>query len=138
MFERYLKIPYKDGGRDWTGCDCWGLVRLILAEERGILLPAFDSVCDLSSFMSVRSMFTRVDSPSDWDLVNLRARGPFFAHVGLYHRGLVIQAYVTGVAVQPLGRVERMVEGFYSPCIRDRDGVVACTHESPSPEEHIR
>lgn len=137
MFERYLDIPYKDGGRDWDGCDCWGLVRLILAEERGIVLPSFSDVTDLSSFLEVRRMFKEVDSPGDWDLVNLRSRGPFFAHVGLHHGGLVIQSYITGVAVQPLTRISRMVEGFYSPSIEQVGGVVDCTHESPSPEEHI-
>ena len=23
----FLTIPYVDGGRDWTGLDCWGIVR---------------------------------------------------------------------------------------------------------------
>lgn len=54
---RYIGIPFKDGGRGFDGLDCWGLVRLVWHEERGILMPdmgdeyssAFErgDVCDL-------------------------------------------------------------------------------------------
>jgi len=30
-----LDIPFVDRGRDWNGCDCWGLVRLIATHEFG-------------------------------------------------------------------------------------------------------
>ena len=37
----YLKLPFVDRGRDRAGLDCYGLVRLIYAEQRGILLPSY-------------------------------------------------------------------------------------------------
>ena len=38
---QYLKLPFVDRGRDRAWLDCYGLVRLIYAEQRGILLPSY-------------------------------------------------------------------------------------------------
>ncbi|GIX17693.1 MAG: tail assembly protein [Rhodothalassiaceae bacterium] len=39
--ERYIGIPYRDLGRDRDGIDCWGLIRLVLAEQAGIVMPSY-------------------------------------------------------------------------------------------------
>ncbi|MCL1940036.1 MAG: NlpC/P60 family protein [Desulfovibrionaceae bacterium] len=34
--DRYIGIPFKEGGRDFAGCDCGGLALLVLREECGV------------------------------------------------------------------------------------------------------
>jgi cell wall-associated NlpC family hydrolase len=43
-FSRYINIPYKLKGRDFSGCDCYGLIYLIFKTEKGITLPDFYNI----------------------------------------------------------------------------------------------
>ena len=39
---KYLGIPYKHLGSDWTGINCYGLVRLFYKKELGISIPDYE------------------------------------------------------------------------------------------------
>ena len=41
--QKYVGIPFKSGGRDFSGCDCYGLIRLILLTEYNTQLPLLNT-----------------------------------------------------------------------------------------------
>ena len=53
----YIGIPFVEKGRDRAGCDCWGLVRLVLAERFGLELPSYadeyESLEDLGAIVEL-------------------------------------------------------------------------------------
>jgi cell wall-associated NlpC family hydrolase len=120
----YVGIPFKERGRDRSGCDCWGLVRLVLAEQKGIRLPAFDgryeSVRDRDLVQSIRREFAplcrRIEVPEPMDIVL------FDFSAGALHVGLVVDPqHMLHVeegkkTVREAMRKYANREGFYRPC----------------------
>lgn len=40
----YIGTPFRELGRDDSGCDCWGLLRLVLRREKGIEVPVYGGI----------------------------------------------------------------------------------------------
>ena len=92
---KYIGIPFVDHGCGFTGCDCYGLVRLVYREELGIDLPFIGD--DYGSALSRRDVGFAVERyrEHDWcvDVTDMRpeemdvlvfSRGGVDFHVGLW------------------------------------------------------
>lgn len=79
--DRYRLIPFVSMGRSFAGCDCWGLVRLIYAEELNIELPSYGDVSahDLAAKAAKAATeglrWGKVDKPQCYDVVLMRGHG---------------------------------------------------------------
>lgn len=133
---KYVGIPFVSGGRDFTGCDCYGLVRLVLKEEYGISLPLLNS--DYTNALSVaetkRLFFEnvpllcgeRIKEPEEKAVALMNMCGRL-CHVGLYAgEGYIIHSrHKVGVVCERLsspqlaGRVEGLYRVNQSNCISE-------------------
>lgn len=89
----YIGLPYTDRGRDRAGCDCWGLVRLVLREQWGIEVPsAHTDYADPDDRAAAHALFetyrggawlqVEPEAARAGDVVLLR-RGRHACHVGI-------------------------------------------------------
>lgn len=124
---KYIGIPYKFGGRDFDGIDCYGLVKLFYKEEHGIDLPDWATdVLDLKvrhgEFVDAITSgdFTEREVPEDGDfVVCFRTKAAY--HMGLYYgRGVLHCVDGKGSVYEPLSRFEKryvnLVFGDWHPC----------------------
>lgn len=88
-FEKYVGIPYAEKGRDITGLDCYGLVRLIYKNEYKIDLPSFSAEYTADDNNRIQDLIAQykegwesTDTPSAGDIVLFRIMG-VESHVGL-------------------------------------------------------
>lgn len=87
---KYIGIPFKDGGRDSNGLDCWGLVRLIYKDEYNISLPSFNThystVDDTERLEELISQYKEgwieANSPDEGCVVLFKTMGSI-THVGV-------------------------------------------------------
>lgn len=109
---RWLHTPYKYMGRTEEGCDCWGFVRLVLKEEKGVVLPSFDGVNEVDG-MKYAESFRPLQGPEDWCLVKMVERRNHL-HAGLYLEGFVIHMTHNGVVMQRIKQIKGIIRGYYS------------------------
>ena len=114
MISDWIKIPYKDYGRDESGADCWGLVRIIRQQLRGDLLDCLthvkpdDPSIKHTAYLSLIDSGFRESQPVDGAIVF-----SFFGSICI-HAGIVVTVDKrvcvvdttsrTGVRITPLQR----------------------------------
>lgn len=128
--DKYIGIPFLDGGRDLKGIDCWGLVKLVHQDEFGNELPEFlisssdaksinramTSKEELSKWVEVRE--AKLIEPGDVVAMSLSHNHPdFVTHVGVCTgRGMFLHAMEGGLsAICRLSSPEwcKRIRGFY-------------------------
>lgn len=87
---KFINIPFKSGGRDFDGADCWGVAILFYKEYFGIDLPSFRNEYYVSDTARLKELIAlhregweRVTKPSVGDLVLFKVLGQE-THIGVY------------------------------------------------------
>jgi lipoprotein Spr len=119
------RVPYKFGGRDEYGVDCYGLVKLVYAEQYGIELP--DWLTDEMSVSEKSGAINTAIGSGDWEEIEEPVDGCFVVcyrnraahHLGLYYGGGVLHCADKGPAYEPIRRFmqsyPKIVFGQWTP-----------------------
>lgn len=127
IIDKYLGVPYREGGRDTSGLDCWGLVIAVYA-DMGHQLLDFDRLPEnyrngfyrlgnvwLENFYKEWQRLGLCESPDTYDLVMFQDK----SRRKVNHCGLIIdnerflQTARAGTILTPFYRFDRPIEGFY-------------------------
>ena len=92
-WDRYVGIPFVDGGRDAKGLDCWGLVRLVYLDRLGAVLDNYAEIPARNLIEASRAFeagaahaetWWPVEKPITYDVVVMRVpRLRRIGHVGI-------------------------------------------------------
>ena len=86
----YVGIPFVANGRERTGSDCWGLVRLIYTEQFNIELPSFSTdyehddtarIAELTA--QYKEAWEETTEPKYGSVVLFRVKNQI-SHIGIY------------------------------------------------------
>ena len=112
----YLDIPFLAKGRTRAGLDCWGLIRLVYAEQIGVSLPLWlDGYSEIepcpetaAHLAACAESFAEIppDRARPGDILLFRT-GQHLSHVGLALRGGRMLHIATGI--------ESCTENYLSP-----------------------
>jgi cell wall-associated NlpC family hydrolase len=91
--QKYVGIPFRSNGRDFNGCDCYGLVRLVFHNEYDIGLPEFNiysNALDCHETVNIFKDFvpvicgSKISKPEEKAVCLIRTKGGLLSHVGIY------------------------------------------------------
>lgn len=113
LVARLRVVPFKFGGSDWDGADCWGVCVLWFRKRFGIELKDRSDIAPGPSGVDAgvenATDWIEVQHPQNDDLVVMRHGRLRHGHVGVFWNGAVIHADQShGCVVQPInGRLIR-------------------------------
>lgn len=124
--KKYVGIPFVTSGRDMSGCDCYGLVRMILVNEYGFDLPMLlGDYTNALNIAETKRLFMqnvpvlcgeKISEPEEKAVALMRFGGRL-CHVGLYAGdGCIIHSrHNIGVVIERLSSpaLAGCVEGWY-------------------------
>lgn len=126
----YVGIPYRWGGRDESGLDCYGLVKLVYANEYGIELP--DWIGTEIDLRGRENEISKAVTSGDFEELNEPVEGCFVVcyrskvahHLGLFYAGCVLHSHRnTGAVFEPLhqfvSQYGKVIYGDWSPNVED-------------------
>jgi cell wall-associated NlpC family hydrolase len=122
----YIGIPFVSGGRDRSGADCYGLVRMVRTEQFNDDLPLFSGDYDnADNFIETEKLLRaqrpllagrRVETPKAGDVCVIRFYG-LPVHLGIYAGGgfTLHTLKKTGSVLQRTGDLHfaGRIEGWY-------------------------
>lgn len=116
---RYGEIPFREKGRDYSGCDCWGIPYLIYRDMLWIELPLYceqyQNTADRAELARLtggeKAAWCEVETPIPYDLVLIQILG-HPVHVGVVIGG--------GKFIHCMRDVNTTIERLNSPAWRDR------------------
>lgn len=109
--EKYVGIPFVDGGREISGLDCWGLVRLVLKNECNVDVPSYGEISADELSQVAREVASEC-SKEPWHPV---AGKPLMFDVAVMHRRK--SPVHVGIMTDPehLLHIERATHSVYLP-----------------------
>jgi len=124
--KNYIGIPFASNGRTRSGCDCYGLVRLVLMEVYGVSLPELSNDYeDARNTAETKRLFeekipvlsaARIQAIEEKAVVIIREAG-HPCHIGIDAGGgcVLHTNYKTGSVCQRLTHpaLAGRIEGFY-------------------------
>jgi hypothetical protein len=127
--KKYIGIPFASNGRTLEGCDCYGLVRLVLRNEYGVDLPELsDDYSDALNVEETARLFAenlpvltvkKIDGPEEKAVVVITEHG-FAAHIGIVADGgcILHTGVKTGSVCQRATHpgLRGRIEGYYRVC----------------------
>ncbi len=112
-WKHFYDVPYKLGGRTLEGADCYGLVRLVMAEGWGVELDPFALAYAVSNDPSIERAIKDQMRRGPWRPVKGEpAIGDVvLAHIDGWHMGVVVERGIILTAEEGSGVVAYVAKG---------------------------